>query len=192
MKLFLKPLLCLLLLFASCQEKKDHKITPVIHQNKIIPNTFKSHFFVTGPGIDEKGNLELGCDCCSSEFYFCDASNFIQVSYCLGGNDVLTGKYKPVENGIEFQYNRKRLFIEIPEWDSEVDSLADKVIYSEVDNRIPKEKIYWKKKDSRFYQTSDFDIAEKQDSSIVNHVKWLKEDTKVYDYLKKNIKPLNF
>lgn len=186
------------LFLISCSEKpktntissKEIKANST-SQNKEFTNVFKEHFFIVGPNIDDNGNLELGCDCCSSEFYFCDDMNFIEVSYCMEGNDVLSGKYKPLKDGVEFEYNKKRLFIET-DWETEIDSLKDKVVYSEVDNPISKEKRFWKKYDRRYYQTSNFDFAEKRDTSIAKHVKWLKEDSKIYDYLKKNIKSLNF
>lgn len=152
-------------------------------------NSFAGHLYIVGPSIDDLGNLTLDCDCCASHFYFCDDSNFIEVCYCLEEDSILTGKYIVTEDGIKFLYNDKELLIQT-EIDAAIDSTKDATVYVERSIQSTKGEIYWRKYSDRFYITSIKEYAEEQDSSMNTYLQWLKNDPKIYKFVKSNMKSI--
>jgi hypothetical protein len=94
-----------LLLFVFCDKKQDIKIENTTSDSLKInsekpkfENVFENHLYIVGPHLDNNGNLELGCDCCSSEIYFCDSIHFVEIVYCLEVVDLLIGEYSVIKN----------------------------------------------------------------------------------------------
>ncbi|SEP58198.1 hypothetical protein [Flavobacterium urocaniciphilum] len=184
------------LFLAFCTKKENLKIEnktadslnenvkPIAVQPK-FENVFKNHLYIVGPHLDLNGNLELGCDCCSSQFYFCDSIHFIEVAYCLEANDLLIGEYSVNEKGLQLKYNKNRLLMEF-DFENDTDSLAvQKPIYSEITNKEFKT-IWTKHKNTRFYDTSDEEVSEQRDSLKTSFIKTIKEDEVVSKFLRKN------
>lgn len=145
-------------------------------------NTFKSHLYIVGPHLDDQGNLELGCDCCSSQFYFCDSIHFIEVAYCLEADDLLIGEYSVNKDGLTLKYNNKYLSMETNLVD---DSTSTKYIHNEEKNNISF--VTWKRHyNRRFYNTSNDEVSEQRDSLKSSFIKTINNDKEVSKFLRKN------
>lgn len=184
------------LLFVFCGKKEDLKAKNVISDSlnekaksisieSKFENIFENHLYIVGPHLDNNGDLELGCDCCSSQIYFCDSIHFIEVVYCLEANDLIIGKYLVRENGLQLKYNKKRLLIE-NDFENETDSLTQYLPkYTEIEGN--EFKTDWKKlKNTRFYETSNDEVSERSDSLKKSFIEIINEDKEVLKFLRKN------
>jgi hypothetical protein len=181
-----------LLLFVFCDKKQDIKIENTSSENlnaktqkPKFENIFENHLYIVGPQLDLDGNLELGCDCCSSEIYFCDSIHFVEIVYCLEVVDLLVGKYSVIKNGVEFQYYDKSFSMEY-DFENQTDSLTIyKPIYSEINNK--EFKANWiKHKNKKFYNTSNDEVSEQRDSLKNAFVETIHNDKEVLKFLRKN------
>lgn len=181
-----------LILFVFCNKKEDRKTEDItsnslssISEKSKFENTFENHLYIVGPHLDDNGNLELGCDCCSSQIYFYDSIHFIERAYCLEGDDLLIGKYEINEKGLQLKYLRKTLAIEFGD---ETDSLTlTNPKYTEIAHKGKELKTDWTKlKNTRFYNTTNDEVSELSDSLKNSFVKSIKEDKEVLKFLRKN------
>ena len=179
-----------LLILTSCKDDKSTKqeLKSLLNKeslnenNKIIDN-FIGKLYVVGPSIFEN-KVELGCDCCSSNIYFVDKMRFIEIAYCLDGDTYLKGIYKVNENTIEFIYDKKSLSKEST-WEQEVDSTSTAQEFNYVENTDIKRMVVWKiKVNKKYFETSDREFSEINESNKDEFLKIIKEDTKVKDYFK--------
>ena len=179
-----------LLILTSCKDDKSSKqeLKSLLNEeslnenNKIIDNFF-GKLYVVGPSIFEN-KVELGCDCCSSNIYFVDKIRFIEIAYCLDGDTYLKGIYKVNENTIEFVYDKKSLSKENT-WEQEVDSTSTAPEFNYVENTDIKRMVVWKiKVNKKYFETSDREFSEINESNKDEFLKNIKEDTKVKDYFK--------
>lgn len=174
-----------------CTKKEDLKTENAIFDSAKVKiekpkfkNTFKNHLYIVGPHLDLQGNLELGCDCCSSQFYFYDSIHYIERSYCLEGDCIMFGEYLLNKDGLTLTYNNKFLSMET-NFDADLDSTLTKYFYKEVKNNTSI--VTWKKHhDERFYNTSINEISEKRDSLKNSFIETLNKDKEVSKFLTKN------
>ena len=154
-----------------------------LKKNNKIKDNFIGKLYVVGPSIFEN-KVELGCDCCSSNIYFVDKNRFIEISYCLDGDTYLMGVYQVNENGIEFVYDKKSLSKENT-WTQEVDSTSTAPEFNYVENNDIKRKVVWKiKVNQNYFETSDKEFSEINESNKDEFLKMIQEDNKVKDYFK--------
>ncbi len=180
------------MLFVFCSKKEELK-TEKTTSNSLkaksnkpkFENIFENHLYIVGPHLDLNGNLELGCDCCSSQIYFCDSIHFVEIVYCLEVVDLLIGDYSVVKNGVEFNYYNKSFSMEY-DFENQTDSLAIyKPIYSEIDNK--EFKANWTKhKNTRFYNTSNDEVSEQRDSLKSSFIEIIHSNKEVSIFLRKN------
>lgn len=179
-----------LLILTSCKDDKStiQELKSLLNKeslnenNKIIDN-FIGKLYVVGPSIFEN-KVELGCDCCSSNIYFVDKMRFIEIAYCLDGDTYLKGIYKVKENRIEFVYHNKSLSKENT-WEQEIDSTSTAQEFNYVENTDIKRMVVWKiKVNKKYFETSDREFSEINESNKDEFLKIIKEDTKVKDYFK--------
>jgi len=181
-----------LILFVFCDKKQDLKtknttsdsLKTIIEKPK-FENVFENHLYIIGPHLDNNGDLELGCDCCSSEIYFCDAIHFVEVVYCLEADDLIIGEYSVNENGLQLKYNNKCLSMEY-DFENETDSLTHYLPkYTEIEGQG--NKTDWTKlKNTRFYNTSNDEVSEQRDSLKNAFVQTIQNDKEVLKFLRKN------
>jgi hypothetical protein len=179
-----------LLILTSCKDDKRSKqeLKSLLNKeslnenNKIIDN-FIGKLYIVGPSIFEN-NVELGCDCCSSNIYFVDKNRFIEIAYCLDGDTYLKGIYKVYESRIEFVYDKNSLSKENT-WEQEVDSTSIAPEFNYVENTDIKRMVVWKiKVNKKYFETSDKEFSEINESNKDEFLKKIQEDNKVKDYFK--------
>lgn len=181
-----------LLILASCkddklskQELKSLLSKDNLKENNKIKDNFIGKLYVVGPSIFEN-KVELGCDCCSSNIYFVNKNRFIEVSYCLDGDTYLMGVYQVNENRIEFVYDNKSLSKENT-WEQEIDSTSTSSEFNYVENSGIKRKVVWKiKVNHNYFETSEKEFSEINESNKDEFLKMIQEDYKVKNYFKLN------
>lgn len=178
-----------LLLFVFCDKKQDLKIENTSSENlnaktqkPKFENIFKNHLYIVGPHLDNFGNLELGCDCCSSQFYFYDSIHFVEKAYCLEGDGIMFGDYSIDKNGLILKYNNKYLSMETTLIE---DSTSTKYFHKEEKNNTSI--VSWTKhKNTRFYNTSNDEVSEQRDSLKNAFIETIHNDKEVLKFLRKN------
>lgn len=180
-----------LVFFVFCDKKEDIKTEKntsdslnTIIKKPEFENIFENHLYIVGPHLDNNGDLELGCDCCSSQFYFYDSIHYVEKSYCLEGDCIMFGEYSIDKNGLTLKYNNKYLSMET-NFDADIDSSLTKYFYKEEKNNISI--VTWAKhKDIRFYNTSNDEVSERRDSLKSSFIETIQNDKEVLKFLRKN------
>lgn len=178
-----------LLLFVFCNKKEDIKTENTTSDSlkaksdkPKFENIFENHLYIVGPHLDDNGNLELGCDCCSSQFYFYDSIHYVEKAYCLEGDGIMFGEYSIDKDGLTLKYNNKYLSME-------TSLVADSTItkYFHLEEKNNTSIVTWRKhKDSRFYNTSNNEISERRDSLKSSFIETIHTEKEVAKFLRKN------
>lgn len=178
-----------LLLFVFCNKKEDLKTENTTSdslkaksEKPKFENIFENHLYIVGPHLDNNGNLELGCDCCSSRFYFYDSIHYVEKAYCLEGDGIMFGEYSIDKDGVTLKYNDKYLSMETT---LVGDSTTTKYFHNEEKNNTSI--VTWKKlKNTRFYNTSSGEVSERSDSLKSSFIEVIHNDKEVSKFLRKN------
>ena len=178
-----------LLFFVFCSKKEDPKTENTTldslktkNNQPKFENNFENHLYIVSSHLDNNENLELGCDCCSSQFYFYDSIHYVEKSYCLEGDCIMIGEYSIDKNGLTLKYNNNYLEMETSHVE---DSTATKYFHKEEKNNTSI--VTWEKhKNTRFYNTSNKEISERSDSLKNSFIETINSDKEVLKFLRKN------
>lgn len=178
-----------LMLFVFCDKRQELKTENITsdslktkNEKPKFENIFENHLYIVGPHLDNNGNLELGCDCCSSQIYFCDSIHFVEKAYCLEGDGIMFGEYSINKDGLNLKYNNKYLSLETT---LVGDSIVTKYFHEEEKNNTSI--VTWKMhNDVRFYNTSNNEVSERRDSLRNSFIETIHNDKEVLKFLRKN------
>ncbi|MCG2611448.1 hypothetical protein LZZ90_08005 [Flavobacterium sp. SM15] len=182
--------LLFLVFLVSCNNSNTSKRTNVLIKNENnqdvkvpLRNDFENQLFITATSLDDNGDLELGCDCCSSNFYFIDKSKFIEVAYCLHEDSYLKGNYEIVKDGVMLRYDQEYLNIEtnLEINPDSTETWKNKYIYRKSDGEG---KVSWKKNKSNSIFKTSFGEYARIDNSKTEFLKRISADSKVKTFLR--------
>lgn len=184
-----KTVIPLFIILFSCNSNNTTKHAEVLtksvnnkEEKVILKNDFESVLFITAQSLDDNGDLELGCDCCSSNFYFIDKNKFVEASYCLHEDSYLKGNYEIVKDGVLLHYDQECLTIQtnLEINPDSTETWKDNYIYNKSDKGAS---VSWKRnKSNPIFKTSFGEFA-RIDKSKTEFLKRISADKEIKTFL---------